>query len=118
VSGERVLLVEDDGALRDALAWELETAGYRVSAHATGEDALDASGMPDLAILDYCLPGIDGLGLLNALRTRYPELPAMIISSDCNESQLPTGPGLPPVHLIRKPFAKSAFMAGVLELFS
>jgi len=117
LSGEFVVLVEDDDALRHALSFELEAAGYRVEAYETGEEALSATATcPALAILDYRLPGIDGLDLLRELRVRYPQLRAMVISSDCAESQIPSGPGLPRVRLIRKPFAKSAFMTGVASL--
>lgn len=114
LSGEFVVLVEDDDALRHALVLELEAAGYRVRAHETGEQALSVTAAcPALAILDFRLPGMSGLDLLCELRVRYPHLRAIVISSDFTESQIPSGPEPPTFRVIRKPFAWSTFMAGV-----
>lgn len=117
MSGELIVLVEDDDALRQALVLELKAAGYHVRDYANAETALSgAAACPKLVILDYRLPGMSGLDLLRELRARHSSLPALIISSDCCESQIPNGPGLPEARLIRKPFAKATLMAGVAKL--
>lgn len=68
----RLLLVEDDAALRDVLQKRLLREGYAVDACADGVDGLDyALAAPyDIIILDVMLPRMDGLSLLVALRAR------------------------------------------------
>jgi len=60
--GHRVLVVEDDPAIRRLLEIELEEAGYLPHAVDTGAAALEAMGVepPDLVVLDLRLPDIDG----------------------------------------------------------
>ncbi len=59
----RLLVVDDDRALRDVLRRALTLAGYEVRLAETGADALAdvASGVPDAVVLDIGLPDIDGL---------------------------------------------------------
>ncbi len=65
-----VLLVEDTPDLARVLARELEASGYRVLRAADGRTALDlhARDRPDLVVLDWMLPGLDGLEVLRRLR--------------------------------------------------
>ncbi len=112
-----VLLVEDDDALRQVLSLELEQAGYEVRQFSTAEGALCAHAVfPVLAVVDYRLPGMNGLELLAGLRSRYPWLPALIVSSECAESEIPAGPGVPQARLLRKPFAAASFLSHVARL--
>jgi DNA-binding response OmpR family regulator len=62
----RLLLVDDDALLRRSLAFNLEQAGYRVSAAGNAEDALAIASRepPDLVLLDIGLPRMDGLDAL------------------------------------------------------
>jgi DNA-binding response OmpR family regulator len=101
----RILLVEDDDALRELLRMELEAVGYRVEAHRSAEDALrQQSGRTQLAVLDYRLPGIDGLELLQRLKAVHPQLRALMVTSEPRElnRRRPAGCGAEAV--IRKPF--------------
>jgi len=65
-----LLLVDDEVLLRRSLTFNLEKAGYRVSAAANAEDALALSrrDLPDLVLLDVGLPGMDGLDALRVFR--------------------------------------------------
>ncbi|MEA1015538.1 response regulator [Sphingosinicella sp. LY1275] len=79
----RILIVDDDAALRSALTFSLELEGFAVEAFESGE-ALVARGLvpdPGCLVLDYHLPGMDGLALLALLRARGVALPALIITS-------------------------------------
>jgi DNA-binding response OmpR family regulator len=73
--GSRVLVVEDDDAIRDAIVFFLEGAGYTVEAAATPDEALELARAhpPQVAVLDVMLPGMDGFDLAEMFR-ELPEL--------------------------------------------
>jgi len=80
-----VLLVEDDATLRETLRWALEDEGLPVVEAIDGLDALEwaAGDRPSLVILDMGLPGLDGIGVAHALRTRYGlGLPILVVTAD------------------------------------
>jgi DNA-binding NtrC family response regulator len=81
---ERILVVEDDRALRDFLEEALTVSGYAVSPHPTADSALRsviASDEVDLVVTDLVLPGMRGHELLRELRTRRPELNVVVITA-------------------------------------
>src|ERR1035438_7371631 len=78
----RVLFIEDEAAIRDAVTTALTDAGYSVRDQCDGmalRDLADAF-RPDLAILDIALPGPDGLALARALRARG-DLPILFLTA-------------------------------------
>ncbi|MEA1015315.1 response regulator transcription factor [Sphingosinicella sp. LY1275] len=78
-----ILLLDDDEAVRASLQFALELHGYKVETFASAE-ALTAFAGPDepaCLILDYRLPGIDGLSLLDALRRLGVTAPAILITT-------------------------------------
>jgi DNA-binding response OmpR family regulator len=114
---QKILLIENDPGLLGLLALELELQGFLVTTFLSAEEALAAPlEPPTLAVLDYQLCGINGLVLLKQLRRRYPNLPALIISSECRSEQIPTGANSPITHLLAKPFTQTAFLDSVAHL--
>jgi two-component system response regulator FlrC len=80
----KVLIVEDDGALREALADTLGMAGFEVSAAADGPQALqriDAGEQPAIVVTDVHMQPMDGHGLLHELRARRPDLPVILMTA-------------------------------------
>lgn len=79
----RLLLVEDDAALRLGLARRLEADGYRVDQAADGEDGLfQAREYPvDLAIVDLGLPKLSGLHVVQSLRSEGRAIPVLILTA-------------------------------------
>jgi len=79
----RILLVEDDQVLADALSRALVQAAHAVDIVGTGEraDHALALGVYDLAILDIGLPGLSGLEVLRRLRARKATLPVLILTA-------------------------------------
>lgn len=79
----RLLLVEDDAALRLGLARQLEADGYRVDQAADGEDGLfQAREYPvDLAIVDLGLPKLNGLTVVQRLRADGRTIPILILTA-------------------------------------
>lgn len=83
-AASRLLLVDDDPAVLDSLQFALELEGFTVDAFASAEKLMaDPKGLRhDIMVLDYRLPGIDGLSLLDQLRKRGENCPAVIITSN------------------------------------
>ena len=79
----RVLLIEDDAALRLGLARQLEADGYRVDHAADGEDGLfQAQEFPvDLVIVDLGLPKLSGIDVVKRLRGEGRTLPILILTA-------------------------------------
>ncbi|HVO21834.1 MAG TPA: response regulator [Anaeromyxobacter sp.] len=84
----RILLVEDDSALRETLADVLTDLGYQVACACNGQEALDQLGRglpPDLIVLDLVMPVMDGWAFREAQR-RAPSLaaiPMLVLSASC-----------------------------------
>jgi len=77
----RILIVEDDAPLRDALATSLQAHGYEASEAGTAEEAVVLAGhdLPDLVLLDLSLPGADGFHALRRLRS-FTRIPVVVLT--------------------------------------
>ena len=87
-SGSRILIVEDDPAVRELVAAVLHDAGFETEAVETGDAALESVGMekPTLVLLDVCLPDMSGYSVCRALRERRPDsLPIIFLSGERTE---------------------------------
>ncbi len=81
MSENRILLVDDEELVRDAIAASLRARGYRVDTAASAEQALaEAQTEPDLLVADVTLPGRSGAELAGELRHHYPNLPVILLS--------------------------------------
>ncbi len=110
----RILLVDDEPALLDAVAYSLRRDGYAVSLAATGPEALAAarSGHPDLVVLDVMLPGMDGLQVCRALRSES-NVPILLLSAKGEEVDRIVGLELGADDYLAKPFAMRELQARV-----
>ena len=72
MSGETILLIDDDATLRELLADQLHTAGYRTLEAADGSIGLRlaAEAAPDLIVLDVMMPGMSGWEVCERIRGR------------------------------------------------
>jgi len=104
---ERILLVEDQQAVRAFVRDLLESLGYDVNALPDGEAALAAAeslaAQPDLLIADIVLPGRSGVEVADDLRRRWPTLNVLLVSGFADDAfqkrEVPTG-----IHYLPKPF--------------
>ena len=113
----RVLLIEDEAAIRGAVATALAQAGYLVHGEDNGLrlDAIADAFRPDLAILDIILPGPDGLALARSLRIRA-DLPILFLTArDSLEDRL-SGFAAGADDYLVKPFALTELLARVQAL--
>jgi len=80
---ERVLIVDDDDALRESLALLLSSEGYELVSAAGGEEALERldDGPVDVILCDLRMPGIDGFDLIPQLGRRLPGVPVILMSA-------------------------------------
>jgi two-component system response regulator AtoC len=83
MSGQRVLVVDDERLVRWSLAQRLRAQGWEVSEAATAAEAVLAAP-PDAAILDYRLPDGDGITVLKKLRQVDPDLPVIMLTAHQN----------------------------------
>ena len=79
----RILVADDDRAIREAVARALELEGYEVLTAADGVAALEAvaAQRPDAVVLDVMMPTLDGLGVCRALRNRGDQTPILILTA-------------------------------------
>jgi PAS domain S-box-containing protein len=113
-AGVRILVVDDDGAVRAFLADSLKGLGYDVVEAATGEEALalTESAVPALALLDYAMPGMNGAELAGALRSSRPDLSILFVTGYAESERLERALGTD-APVLRKPFSIGELAAAV-----
>ncbi len=118
MSRGRVLVVEDDRAIRIGLREKLTLDGYEIVEAVDGEEARDklADGPLDLVILDLMLPKLDGLSVLKWLRKSFPDLPVLILSARGREEEKVEGLRAGADDYLAKPFGLKELMARVEAL--
>jgi DNA-binding response OmpR family regulator len=111
----RVLLVEDDTTLRQALTFNLTREGYDVSTAADGEAALEAARNEhlDLVLLDVMLPGMSGVEVLRVLRREGIATPVIILSAKGDEIDRVVGLKVGADDYIAKPFSRPELLARI-----
>jgi two-component system phosphate regulon response regulator PhoB len=104
-----ILVVEDEPAIQDLIQINLEMGGYRVLTADSAEDALKGihNELPDLVLLDWMLPGANGLELARKLRgdSRTRNLPIILLTAKGEEEDKLKGLGSGADDYITKPFS-------------
>ncbi len=115
MSFPRLLVVEDDAAVRRALVDTLTAAGYSVEACADGPAGLEAarSGSFALVLLDVGLPGMDGFGVLERVRRTHTHLPVIVLTARGAESDRVRGLKGGADDYVVKPFGAAELLARV-----
>jgi len=115
MSGERILIVEDDPNILRGLDLNLAMEGYKVRTAADGEEGLRIARTerPDLLIVDVMLPRLGGLELVRELRKEDPEMPILILSAKGQEADKVAGLALGADDYVVKPFGLKELLARI-----
>jgi two-component system response regulator MprA len=115
---DRVLVVDDDRAIRDSLARALELDGYEVSLASDGAVALATIRelRPDVAIVDVMMPNIDGLTVCRVLRAEKDRLPILMLTARTETSDRVAGLDAGADDYLPKPFELDELMARLRAL--
>lgn len=113
----RVLVVEDEAAQAEVLAYNLEREGYRVSRAPDGEEALAQlnEAAPDLVVLDWMLPGVSGIEICRRIRARREtrDVPVIMLTARGEEADRVRGLDTGADDYVVKPFSVSEMVARV-----
>lgn len=111
----RILIVEDETALADALTEILTQNGYLADAVYTGTDGLDyiRTGIYDLILLDIMLPGVDGLTILKTIRREKIHTPVILLTAKSELSDIITGLDAGSDDYLPKPFSTAELLARI-----
>lgn len=106
MSGERLLVVEDEVNLAEIIADNLELEGYRVDVVGDGLDALDRirRDPPNLVLLDVMLPGLDGFQVCERLRAEKNDVPILFMTARADADDRVRGLELGGDDYLGKPF--------------
>lgn len=118
---KRILVVEDEAAIREFEVINLRRSGYEVVETDNGERALEIfenyNGDFDLAVLDVMLPGMDGIQVCKELRKRSDTIGIILLTAKTQEMDKVSGLMLGADDYITKPFSPSELVARVDALY-
>jgi two-component system, LuxR family, response regulator FixJ len=113
-----IMVVDDDAAVRDSLRFLLESEGFIVQGYSSSTELLNESRIADAVclIIDYHLPEMNGLEMLDRLRDRHGAMPAILITSYPNAAvrRRAAEAGVP---IIEKPLLDNALVEGIRDAF-
>ena len=120
MSKAKILVVDDEPNNQRILTYTLNKAGYESAAIADGENTLVwlASNIPDLAILDVSMPGMDGITLLTHIRSmpQYSRLPVIILTGSGDDDERLRAEGLGIQAFLTKPASSKTVLEAVANL--
>jgi two-component system response regulator MprA len=115
----KILVVDDERAVRESLRRALELEGYEIELAADGREALErleADSQPDALILDVLMPGVDGLEVCRRLRRTGSRLPVLMLTArDAVENRV-AGLDAGADDYVTKPFALEELLARIRAL--
>jgi two-component system phosphate regulon response regulator PhoB len=117
MSDKTVLIIEDEGDIRELIAYMLKRAGYRPVEAESGELGLQsiADTKPDLIILDLMLPGLDGLEVCRRLKrgAASSSIPILMLTAKSQDEDIVVGLEAGADDYVTKPFSPQVLLARV-----
>jgi DNA-binding response OmpR family regulator len=110
-----ILVVEDDSTIALGIVKVLEMERFRVRSVPTGEEAIEevARQLPDLVVLDWMLPGRDGLSVLAEIKDEHPEVPVILLTARTSEVDRVLGLEMGADDYVPKPFSLRELVARI-----
>lgn len=114
----RILVLEDDSEMREALRETLEDEGYEVTVAQRGEEAVKVASSQqfDLVVTDIKMPGIDGLEALQQVKERQPHVKSLVVTGYSNQEHTIRAVRLGVGDYMRKPFGLEEFVDRIREM--
>jgi two-component system, OmpR family, response regulator MprA len=115
----KILVVDDERAVRESLRRALELQGYEVELASDGAEALErlaADGRPDAVVLDILMPGIDGLEVCRQIRRRGDSVPVLMLTARDAVGDRVEGLDAGADDYLVKPFALEELLARIRAL--
>ena len=115
----KILVVDDERAVRDSLRRALELQGYEVELASDGAEALEslaANGQPDAIVLDILMPGVDGLEVCRQIRRRGNDVPVLMLTARDAVGDRVEGLDAGADDYVVKPFALEELLARIRAL--
>jgi two-component system nitrogen regulation response regulator NtrX len=111
----RILVIDDEAAIRDSLRMTLEYEGYEFIGAATGQEglALAERDAPDIVLLDVKMPGMDGIEVLERLRNMNESVPIVVVSGHGTISTAVEATKKGAFDFIEKPFASERVLVSL-----
>jgi two-component system phosphate regulon response regulator PhoB len=114
----KILVVEDEGDIRDLMTLHLSRDGHRPDAAADGEEALKKlqDNTYDLVVLDWMLPGMSGIDIAKTLRKMSSRVPILMVTARVEPADIVLGLEAGADDYITKPFEVPVFLARIRAL--
>jgi two-component system response regulator MprA len=115
----KILVVDDERAVRDSLRRALELEGYEIELAADGNEALarlESADEPDAVILDVLMPGVDGLEVCRRVRSAGKKLPVLMLTARTEVEDRVAGLDAGADDYVVKPFALEELLARLRAL--
>ncbi len=118
--GRRVLLIEDEPHIAEAIRFLLTRDGWTVASHGDGSDAMDVirREVPDVLVLDVKLPGRSGYDILGELRAdpTLAALPVLVLSARSRQEDRDMAAEIGASHFMTKPFGNAEIVAALRQM--
>lgn len=118
--GKKVILIEDERNIIEAISFILSRDGWEVNTHSNGHDAVDAirNRMPDLVILDVMLPGRSGFDILQDIRAdgELGDTPVLMLTARGQDKDREMAERAGASRYMTKPFSNAEVLEAVREL--
>ncbi len=118
---KKVLIAEDEAAIREIIAITLKRAGYEVTEACDGQQAIDIynskNGAFDVVLLDIMMPNVDGLEVCKTLRNQSSTVGIIMLTAKTQEMDKVSGLLMGADDYITKPFSPSELMARVDSVY-
>lgn len=115
----KILVVDDERAVRDSLRRALELEGYEIELAADGNEALyrlESETQPDAVVLDVLMPGVDGLEVCRTLRRSGSRVPVLMLTARTQVEDRVEGLDAGADDYVTKPFALEELLARLRAL--